>query len=115
MTILSTRPVPVPDSATEIRVIEQSPATATGFSPSWLRPVVVERLVTVFDALLILVSGIGCAVGYHLITAGTVGKADVYAAASVLVAINFILLTIVQQGYRLKTITNLARTFRMTL
>ncbi|MCK1625459.1 undecaprenyl-phosphate glucose phosphotransferase [Bradyrhizobium sp. 160] len=69
----------------------------------------------VVDAALIVVSGIGCAVGYHVVTAGTLGKADVYAAASVLVAINFILLTIVQQGYRLKTVTNLPRTFRMTL
>lgn len=69
----------------------------------------------VVDAALIVVSGIGCAVGYHAVTAGTLGKADVYAAASVLVAINFILLTIVQQGYRLKTVTNLPRTFRMTL
>ncbi|MCK1757379.1 undecaprenyl-phosphate glucose phosphotransferase [Bradyrhizobium sp. 137] len=70
---------------------------------------------TLMDAVLILFSGIGCAVGYHVATAGTLGKADVYAAASLLVAINFVLLTIVQQGYRLKTITDLARTFRMTL
>ncbi|MDA9453635.1 UDP-phosphate glucose phosphotransferase [Bradyrhizobium sp. CCBAU 21359] len=69
----------------------------------------------VVDAALIVFSGIGCAVGYLLASAGVVGKADVYAAASFLVAINFILLTIVQQGYRLKTITDLQRTFRMTL
>ncbi|MGY3508908.1 undecaprenyl-phosphate glucose phosphotransferase [Bradyrhizobium lupini] len=69
----------------------------------------------VVDASLVVVSGIGCAVGYHVATAGTLGKADVYAAASVLVAINFVLLTVVQHGYRLKNITNLTRTFRMTL
>ncbi|MBB4260162.1 undecaprenyl-phosphate glucose phosphotransferase [Bradyrhizobium sp. CIR3A] len=115
MTILSARPVPVPDSATEIGAVEQSPATATGYAPSWLRPVFVERLMAVVDAALIVFSGIGCAVGYLLASAGVVGKADVYAAASFLVAINFILLTIVQQGYRLKTITDLPRTFRMTL
>ncbi|QOZ75355.1 undecaprenyl-phosphate glucose phosphotransferase [Bradyrhizobium sp. CCBAU 53351] len=66
------------------------------------------------DAILILVSGIGCAVGYLLSTTSFVGKADVYAAASVLVAINFVLLTVVQQGYRLRTITDLPRTLRMT-
>ncbi|MCA1392262.1 undecaprenyl-phosphate glucose phosphotransferase [Bradyrhizobium sp. IC3123] len=115
MTILSTRPVPVADSATEIRVVEPVAPTPTGFAPSWLRPVVVERLLAVVDAALIVVSGIGCAVGYHVVTAGVLGKADVYAAASVLVAINFVLLTIVQRGYRLKTVTNLPRTFRMTL
>jgi len=115
MTILSTRPVPVADSATEIRVVEPVAESAAGFAPSWLGPVVVERLMAVIDAALIVVSGIGCAVGYHVVTAGTLGKADVYAAASVLVAVNFILLTIVQQGYRLKTVTNLPRTFRMTL
>ncbi|WP_245509687.1 undecaprenyl-phosphate glucose phosphotransferase [Bradyrhizobium vignae] len=76
---------------------------------------VVERSIVVVDAALIVVSGFGCSVGYHAITGGTLGKADVYAAASLLVAINFILLTIVQQGYRLKNITNLPRTFRMTL
>ncbi|MGY4472346.1 Undecaprenyl-phosphate glucose phosphotransferase [Bradyrhizobium sp. LB9.1b] len=114
MTIISTRPLPVPDSATEIRVFER-PAAATSFARSWLRPVVVERLITIIDALLIIISGIGCAVGYHLITAGTIGKPDVDVAASILVAINFILLTIVQHGYRMKTITNLPRTFRMTL
>ncbi|WP_346347883.1 undecaprenyl-phosphate glucose phosphotransferase [Bradyrhizobium sp. 159] len=96
-------------------MVEPVAETSAGFAPSWLRPVVVERLMAVVDAALIVVSGIGCAVGYHVVTAGTLGKADVYAAASVLVAINFILLTIVQQGYRLKTVTNLPRTFRMTL
>lgn len=115
MTILSTRPVPVADSTTEIRVVEPVAETAPGFAPSWLRPVVVERLMAVVDAGLIVVSGIACAVGYHILTAGTLGKADVYAAASVLVAVNFILLTLVQQGYRLKAVTNLPRTFRMTL
>lgn len=115
MTILSTRPVPVADSATEIRMVEPDATTTSGYSPSWLRPVVVERLIAVVDASLVVVSGIGCAVGYHVATAGTLGKADVYAAASVLVAINFVLLTVVQHGYRLKNITNLARTFRMTL
>ncbi|SFP81581.1 undecaprenyl-phosphate galactose phosphotransferase/putative colanic acid biosysnthesis UDP-glucose lipid carrier transferase [Bradyrhizobium sp. Ghvi] len=115
MTILSTRPVPLPDSETEIRVLKQAPLASTGFSLNWLRPVLVERLVAIIDAALIVISGIGCAIGYHLATAGTVGKADVYAAASVLVAINFTLLTIVQHGYRLKTVTNLPRSFRMTL
>ncbi|WP_370129414.1 undecaprenyl-phosphate glucose phosphotransferase [Bradyrhizobium yuanmingense] len=69
----------------------------------------------VIDGALIVICGIGCAVGYLLSTAGIVGKADVYAAASVLVAINFVLLTTVQQGYRIKTIIDLPRTFRMTL
>ncbi|WP_245452254.1 undecaprenyl-phosphate glucose phosphotransferase [Bradyrhizobium forestalis] len=96
-------------------VAETAQGFAQGFAPSWLRPAVVERLMAVVDAALIVVSGIACAVGYHLVTAGTLGKADVYAAASVLVAINFILLTLVQQGYRLKAVTNLPRTFRMTL
>ncbi|WP_245266337.1 undecaprenyl-phosphate glucose phosphotransferase [Bradyrhizobium sp. WSM1743] len=96
-------------------MVEQSPVAAIGFAPSWLRPVVVERLIAVVDAALIVVSGIGCAAGYHVTTAGTLGKADIYAAASLLVAINFILLTTVQQGYRLNTVTDLPRTFRLML
>ncbi|RXH09190.1 undecaprenyl-phosphate glucose phosphotransferase [Bradyrhizobium guangzhouense] len=66
------------------------------------------------DATLVLTSGVGCAIGYHLAAGGVVGKADVYAAGSLLAAVNFILLIVVQQGYRLKTITDLTRTFRMT-
>ncbi|MGY4330326.1 Undecaprenyl-phosphate glucose phosphotransferase [Bradyrhizobium sp. LB7.2] len=113
--MLSTRPTPVPDSAAEIRVIEPAAPTATGFSIHFLRPVVVERLIAVIDAGLIVSSGIGCTVGYHLATAGAVGKAGVYAAASVLVALNFTLLIIVQHGYRLKAISNLPHAVRMTL
>ncbi|WP_247766800.1 MULTISPECIES: undecaprenyl-phosphate glucose phosphotransferase [unclassified Bradyrhizobium] len=96
-------------------MVEPAVAASTGFAPSWLRPVIVEGLVAVVDAALVVISGIGCAVGYLLASAGVVGKADVYAGASVLVAINFILLTTVQHGYRLKALTNLPRTFRMTL
>lgn len=70
---------------------------------------------TVVDAALIMISGIGCALVYLFSTVGVVGKADVYAAASALVAVNFILLTLVQQGYQFKIITNLPRTVRMTL
>jgi len=116
MTLLSTRPARVPaDSAGEIRVVEPVAAAATGSSLSWLRPVIVERSLAVIDAVLIVVSGIGCAAFYHLATWGTLGKIDVYTAASVLVAVNFVLLTLVQHGYRLKAVTNLPRTFRATL
>lgn len=115
MTIVSTRPAPAADSTAEIRVGGAAADAAAGFSPSWLRPVVVERAMAFIDAALVVVSGIGCAAGYHIATAGTLGKADVYAAASVLVAINFVLLTTVQHGYRLKNITNLPRTLRLTL
>jgi undecaprenyl-phosphate galactose phosphotransferase/putative colanic acid biosynthesis UDP-glucose lipid carrier transferase len=67
------------------------------------------------DALLIVASGIGCAIFYHLYAQSTLGKLDVYAGASVVVAINFTLLTIVQHGYRLKNVTDLPRSFKMTL
>ncbi|QAU48737.1 undecaprenyl-phosphate glucose phosphotransferase [Bradyrhizobium guangzhouense] len=69
----------------------------------------------ILDAVLIVLGGIGCAFGYHLATAGAVGNADVYIAASLLIAVNFVLLTTVQHGYRLKAITNLSRTIRVTL
>ncbi|MET4290134.1 Undecaprenyl-phosphate glucose phosphotransferase [Bradyrhizobium sp. LB8.2] len=115
MTVLPSRPVPVPDPAPEIRIVEQSGTIPKGFSSNWLRPLIVERLIAVVDVALILMSGIGCAAGYHIVTIGTLGKADVYAAASALVAINFALLTTLQQGYRLKAITDLASTIRLTL
>ncbi|MET4605084.1 Undecaprenyl-phosphate glucose phosphotransferase [Bradyrhizobium sp. JR4.1] len=96
-------------------MLEQVSPAPQGLAWSFLRPLVVERLVMVGDAVLVVLSGIGCAVAYHLYTQSALGKADVYAAASVLVAINFILLTTVQHGYRLKNITSLSRAFRTTL
>ncbi|OSI68962.1 undecaprenyl-phosphate glucose phosphotransferase [Bradyrhizobium canariense] len=86
-----------------------------GFTRKFVRPQVVELFVTAVDAVLVVISGISCAVAYHIATGGRLGKADVYAAASVMVAINFLLLITVQHGYRLKAITNLPRTLRMTL
>ncbi|MDA9405943.1 undecaprenyl-phosphate glucose phosphotransferase [Bradyrhizobium sp. CCBAU 45384] len=67
------------------------------------------------DAMLVIGAGIGCAVAYHLYAQSVLGKANVYAAASVLVALNFVLLIVVQQGYRLKAITDVPRTLRMTV
>ncbi|QPF88082.1 undecaprenyl-phosphate glucose phosphotransferase [Bradyrhizobium genosp. L] len=69
----------------------------------------------VSDAFLILACGIGCAVVYHLYTQSSLGKTDVYGAASLLVAVNFGLLVTVQHGYRLKNITNLPRQWRIIL
>lgn len=87
-------------------------ATPTG--PSWLRPAVIERLIMVADGVLITACGIGCAVIYHFLISGVVIKTNVHGAASILVAINFGLLATVQHAYRLKTITNLRRTLRIT-
>jgi len=75
---------------------------------------VAERLIICVEALLVVISGVGCAAGYHLATNGAVGNVNLYAAASTLVAVNFTLLTVVQHGYRLKAIVQLPRAFRMT-
>jgi Undecaprenyl-phosphate glucose phosphotransferase len=84
-------------------------------SASWLRPVLVEHLIMLGDGVLIVICGIGCAVGYHLMTQSSLAKTDIYAAASVLVAFNFCLLVTVQRGYELKTVTDLPRKLRMTV
>ncbi|MGY4458010.1 hypothetical protein [Bradyrhizobium sp. LB13.1] len=69
---------------------------------------------TVADGVLIVTCGVACAVAYHLFSrSAAIGNADVYAAASLLVAINFGLLVTVQQGYRLKSITNMRRQWRI--
>ncbi|MBB4379894.1 undecaprenyl-phosphate galactose phosphotransferase/putative colanic acid biosynthesis UDP-glucose lipid carrier transferase [Bradyrhizobium sp. SBR1B] len=67
------------------------------------------------DAALVIIAGIGCAVVYHLHVHAEVAKINQYAAGSLLVALNFVLLTTVQHGYRIKTITNLLRSFRLTV
>src|SRR5258706_16423930 len=85
-------------------VLEHPPATPPVLAPSWLRPAVIERLVMVADALIVFMSGIGCALAYHLAATGASGKLDVYAAASALTATNFTLLITVQHGYRIKQI-----------
>jgi undecaprenyl-phosphate galactose phosphotransferase/putative colanic acid biosynthesis UDP-glucose lipid carrier transferase len=111
MTLASYRSVP--KDGPEVRISDQ-PATGVSRS-SWLRPAVVEPLMMVADGALIVICGIGSAVIYHLYAQSLFGKADVYAAASLLVAINFGLLIAVQHGYRLKNITNLPLQLRTTL
>lgn len=115
MTILEARREQVPDIAAETGSLEQDFAEPTGFAKTFLRPLVVERLVMLIDAMLVIGAGIGCAVAYHLYAQSVLAKANVYAAASVLVALNFVLLIVVQQGYRLKAITDVPRTLRMTV
>ncbi len=61
---------------------------------------------------LIMICGIACAFGLSLrLPQAISAKLTSKWLPSVLVAINFILLTIVQHGYRLKAITDLARTY----
>jgi len=96
----------------EFRVSELHPSSVDGLARRWFRPAVAERLIAGIDALLIVASGVGCSIAYHLYFLSTVGKIEVYAAASILVAVNFVLLQSVQQGYRLKNISNLPRNLR---
>lgn len=114
MTILATRPAPV------ITTVPIQPASVSGQLPewsgrSWLRPALVEWLVTLTDGLLIFLCGVGCAVSYHLLVQSSLGKIDVYAAGSLLVAVNFVLLVTVQKGYELTSITRLPQQLRITL
>lgn len=115
MTIASYRSEPDPEERAGLRIAEAPTLVPARTRLTWLRPELVEWLMMATDGLLILVCGIGCAVIYHLYSQSTLGKADVYAAASLLVAINFGLLVTVQHGYRLKNITNLPRQWRITL
>ncbi|MDI4238194.1 undecaprenyl-phosphate glucose phosphotransferase [Bradyrhizobium sp. Arg237L] len=115
MTILATRPASLPTGGPPLQ-----PAQVNGQLPewsgrSWLRPALVEWLVTLADGLLIFVCGVGCTVAYHLSMQSTLGKTDIYAAASLMVAINFGLLVTVQKGYELTAITDLPRQLRITL
>jgi Undecaprenyl-phosphate glucose phosphotransferase len=114
MSLASFRSGPLPNQGPEPQASDE-PATAPAAGPSWLRPDAVERLMMVADGMLIVICGIGSAVIYHLYEQSLSGNADVYAAASLLVAINFGLLTTVQHGYRLENIINLRRQWRITL
>ncbi|MGY4291900.1 Undecaprenyl-phosphate glucose phosphotransferase [Bradyrhizobium sp. LM2.7] len=113
MTIASVRSGSIPKP--EVRISDEPITVPSRSGPRWLSPILIERLTIVVDVLLILMCGIGSGIIYHLYTHAALGKIDTYAAASVLVAINFILLTTVQRGYRLKNITNLPRSFRTTV
>lgn len=97
-----------------VRISDEPTTDPSRSGQRWLSPTLIERLTMVVDILLILICGIGSAVTYHLYSQAAVGNVGTYAAASVLIAINFILLTTVQNGYRLKTIINLARSLRTT-
>lgn len=115
MTISEARPAPAPDFAAEIRVREHG--TTVSLTSRWIYPQVVTRIVSIVDATLIIVTGIGCALAYHLYTQSQsiLDKGDQYAAVSVLVALNFGLLLTVQHGYHLKHIANLRWQWRVTI
>ncbi|PSO16474.1 undecaprenyl-phosphate glucose phosphotransferase [Bradyrhizobium sp. MOS003] len=115
-TVTSIRPGrPGPeDEGLDIDISEAPTAKYTPSRPTWLRPAIAERLLALGDGLVIVTCGVACEVTYHLSSWSAVGKVDVYAAASILVAINFGLLVAVQHGYRLKSITNLQRQLRLT-
>lgn len=104
---------PVADSSVETQISERPAAASSWSGPTWLRPEIIERLMTAADGLLIVTCGILCAVTYHLLSWSAISKADVYAAASLLVAMHFSLLVTIQQGYRLTSMTNLRRQCRI--
>lgn len=115
MSLASFRSDPLPEPGPEAQISDAPVASPSWPASSWLRPALVERIAMVADGVLIVICGIGSAVIYHLSAQSYLGKADVYAAASLLVAINFGLLVTVQHGYRLNNITNRARQWRITL
>jgi len=114
MTISATRPAPISNRDDALPVAEGLVETVAQPSRGWLRPALVERALPLLDALAIIGCGIGSAAAYHLYTVGDLGKLNVYAAASVLVAINFCLLIAVQHGYRLSKLAERGRQARMT-
>ena len=87
----------------------------SGFWHGWLRPAVVERLMIATDFVLIIGFGLASATGYHVIASTGLGHVDTYAAASILIAVNFMLLVSVQHGYDLKNIINPFRQLRLVL
>ncbi len=115
MSLFSAPPQGRPGDEPRIIAQDELPAVFSGFWQGWLRPAVFERLMIVADFLLIIAFGLASSVGYHLIASGSLGNVDVYAAASTLIAVNFMLLVSVQHGYDLKNITNLFRQIRITL
>lgn len=64
-----------------------------------------------------MLAGVGCTVSYHLYSQSQsiLDKGDEYAAAGVLIALNFGLLFTVQHGYELKNIANVRWQWRVTL
>ncbi|MGY3614256.1 undecaprenyl-phosphate glucose phosphotransferase [Bradyrhizobium sp. USDA 10063] len=108
-------PQPIADQGPDVAISNGPPTSAAQIGPSWLRPAFVERLIMIADGSLIVICGIGCAVIYHLYAQSFLGKADVHAAASLLVAINYGLLVTVQHGYRLNNIANLPLQWRITI
>jgi undecaprenyl-phosphate galactose phosphotransferase/putative colanic acid biosynthesis UDP-glucose lipid carrier transferase len=105
------------DSSLDDRPIASPPPEEKkrAFWRSLLHPAAVERFLVAADVFLIMVSGLACAVGYHWYTTSTYGKVGTYAAASVLVALNFVILRIAQHGYRLHALTILLDQVKSTI
>jgi Undecaprenyl-phosphate glucose phosphotransferase len=111
----SGRKPPSAEQNSEIRNQDSDhhPGEPEGYWRRQLRPQLVERVVACGDALLIIASGAVGAAGYHWLADVGFKKLDVYLSASVLVALNFVLLIAVQHGYRLQSIANPARQMRL--
>lgn len=114
MTFTSLESTHLSDPDADPRAADDSTAIRKQSPRGWLRPAILERTLPLADGAVIIVCGIGSAMLYHLFAGAGLGKPAVYAAASVLVALNFGLLTVVQHGYRLNAVAKLGRQLRMT-
>lgn len=115
MTIASARPTSAADTPVEIHVFDEPDPARSSLVARCLRPSIVEWLAIFADAIIVVASGVGCALSYQIYARQEHDQLDVYTALSLLVALNFILLIKVQHGYSLKGLADLPRTFKRTL
>lgn len=81
----------------------------------WLHPAALERLLVGVDVLIVVVCGLASSMAYYWHSTGVTGPIGVNAAASMLVAINFVLLLAVRNGYRLSSVIDASRQIRLSL
>lgn len=115
MTFSSARSTSAANSPVEIHVLDEANPTRASLAVRWLQPKIVELLALVADAIIIVASGVGCAAGYQIYARPEPDQLDVYAALSLVVALNFTLLIKVQNGYALKNFTDLPLLFKKIL
>jgi Undecaprenyl-phosphate glucose phosphotransferase len=116
MSVLSTRSQAArrPELPAGVRPDQSEPEPAL-FWRRLLRPGLVERGMVCADFVLIIGCGLGSDLFYHWYAASSLQGSSTYAAVSVMVAVNFVLLVSVQRGYRLKAIGSALRQARISL
>ncbi|WP_420134038.1 undecaprenyl-phosphate glucose phosphotransferase [Rhodopseudomonas sp.] len=109
MTITTSNKLPHPDESATVRAVPLQPGR------NWLKPALIERLLPVADGVISVLCGVACVLFYDLFPATGPFTIETYASASLLIGVNFCLLMMLQDGYRVQNLVELPQQIKMTI